>query len=69
MIHAALAGVFDAIPFVRESFFGLEIPTECPEIPSSILNPVDVWPDATLYESMARDLVQRFHENFRQFEG
>ena len=69
MIHAALAGAFDAIPFVRESFFGLDIPTECPEIPSSLLNPADVWPDATFYDSMARDLVQRFRENFRQFEG
>jgi phosphoenolpyruvate carboxykinase (ATP) len=68
MIHAALAGTLDAIPFIREPFFGLDIPTECPGIPSSILNPVNVWPDATLYERTARDLAGRFRENFGQFE-
>jgi len=69
LIHAALAGTFDAMPFFREPFFGLEIPTECPGIPSAILNPVAVWPDAKLYEKTARYLMGRFQENFRQFEG
>jgi phosphoenolpyruvate carboxykinase (ATP) len=69
LIHAALAGTFDTIPFFREPFFGLDIPTECPGIPSALLNPVDVWPDAKLYEKSARDLTGRFRENFRQFEG
>jgi phosphoenolpyruvate carboxykinase (ATP) len=69
LIHAALAGTFDTIPFFREPFFGLDIPTECPGIPSALLNPVDVWPDAKLYEKTARDLTGRFRENFRQFDG
>jgi phosphoenolpyruvate carboxykinase (ATP) len=68
MIHAALTGVFDTIPFVREPFFGLSIPTACPGIPSSILNPVAVWPNVTMYENKAADLAKRFRENFRQFE-
>lgn len=69
MIHAALSGKFDDISFVREPLFGLDIPTECPGIPSSILNPASVWPDVTAYENTARDLLARFRENFRQFEG
>jgi phosphoenolpyruvate carboxykinase (ATP) len=69
MIHAALSGMFNTIPFVRESFFSLDIPTECPGVPSSILNPAAVWPEASLYEKTARDLLGRFQENFRQFEG
>jgi len=69
MVHAALAGTFDSISFVREPFFGLDIPTECPGIPSAILNPADVWPDVGIYEKMARNLVDRFQENFLQFEG
>jgi phosphoenolpyruvate carboxykinase (ATP) len=69
MIQAALAGTFDDIPFVPEPFFGLDIPTECPGIPSTILNPVCVWPNVALYEKIARDLVNRFQENFLQFEG
>lgn len=69
MIHAALVGTFDAIPFVREPFFDLDIPTECPGVPPSILNPAEVWPEVTLYEKTARNLLGRFRENFRQFEG
>jgi phosphoenolpyruvate carboxykinase (ATP) len=68
MIHAALSGAFDAIPFVRESYFGLEIPMECPEIPSSILNPVAVWPDVKAYQKIAYSLAKRFQENYRQFK-
>ena len=68
MIHAALAGVFDTSAFVREPYFGLAIPTSCPEIPSSLLSPVAVWSDLTEYEKKARELAKRFRENFRQFE-
>lgn len=68
MIHAALSGAFDAIPFVREPYFGLEIPTECPEIPSSILNPVIVWPDLKAYQKIASVLAERFQKNYQQFD-
>ncbi|HOP40519.1 MAG TPA: phosphoenolpyruvate carboxykinase (ATP) [Geobacteraceae bacterium] len=68
MIHAALDGTFDDIPFVREPFLLLEIPTGCPGVPAGILTPRNAWADTRRYDETAAGLVARFIENFRQFE-
>lgn len=39
MVNAALNGNLDTVPFVREPFFGLHIPSECPGIPKELLSP------------------------------
>lgn len=69
MIHAALDGHFDNVPFAREAFFGLHIPAECPGIPAELLNPREAWPEQADYERTARNLAIRFRDNFAQFES
>lgn len=69
LIHAALDGNLDHVRFVREPFFGLRIPVECPGIPAGILNPRDAWADKQAYDGTARDLADRFRNNFAQFGG
>lgn len=68
MIHAALDGTFDDIPFVREPFFLLDIPTGCPGVPPGILMPRNAWDDPARYDETAARLVTWFIENFKQFE-
>jgi phosphoenolpyruvate carboxykinase (ATP) len=68
IIHAALSGELDAVPFVREPVFGLNLPTECPGVPTGILDPRAAWSDTGTYDETAHLLAARFRENFRQFE-
>lgn len=68
MVNAALHGKFDNVEFVKEKAFGLEIPVECPDVPSEVLNPRNTWKDKEAYDKKARELVSRFNDNFHQFE-
>jgi len=68
MIHAALGGAFDSVPFVTEPFFGLSIPVACPGVPAEMLNPRTAWEDQERYDGTARLLVEKFQANFRKFE-
>lgn len=53
--------------FETEPFFGLEIPTSCPGVPSELLNPKGTWQEPTAYDRVAKQLAERFHANFTQF--
>jgi len=68
VITAALDGLFEAIPFVTEPFFGLSIPTACPDIPERIFSPRGLWADGDRYDEAALLLAGKMRENFRQFE-
>ncbi|NBB89041.1 MAG: phosphoenolpyruvate carboxykinase (ATP) [Bacteroidetes bacterium] len=67
MINAALNGILEKAEFDLDPFFGLKMPTSCPDVPSEILNPKNTWTDASNYENKARSLAKSFVENFDQF--
>ena len=67
MLRAAVEGKLDEVQTRREPIFGLEIPRECPEVPSEILNPRDTWSDGRAYDDQARELAMMFKENFKRF--
>ena len=46
----------------------LPMPTTCPGVPDSVLDPRSTWPDATAYDQQARKLAAMFVENFKAFE-
>jgi phosphoenolpyruvate carboxykinase (ATP) len=68
LLNAALDGTLDAVDFVPDPFFGLDIPQSCPGVPSDILNPRGTWADQTAYDNAAVDLLGRFSRNFEKFE-
>ena len=68
MINAALSGALDDVPFEKEGFFDLEIPTQVPGVPEGVLNPRDAWSDKAAYDQTARKLARMFRENFKRFE-
>ncbi len=67
MIHAALQGHLDKVSYVTEPFFGLQVPTEVPGVPSEILWPRNTWPDPTQYDKQAAHLAHLFRQNFEKY--
>ncbi len=69
MVRAALDGRLAEVSTVRLSEFGLNVPESCPEVPSEVLNPKRSWTDQKAYDQTAREVAQRFENNFKQFES
>ena len=67
MVTAALTGELDAVNYRHDEIFNLEVPIECPGIPSDVLNPRNTWSEKDAYDNSARKLAQMFVENFRKF--
>jgi phosphoenolpyruvate carboxykinase (ATP) len=69
MITAALRGQLATVGYERHPMFNLEMPTSCPGVPASVLNPRNTWPDPARYDEQAQKLARMFIENFKKFEG
>ena len=69
IVSAALAGHLDDVVATADPFFGLQVPTEVPDLPPEILNPRDTWGDGADYDATAKKLAAMFRENFGQFEA
>jgi phosphoenolpyruvate carboxykinase (ATP) len=67
MVRAALAGELDDVETATAPFFGLQIPTRVPGVPSEVLNPRDTWADPAAYDEQAKKLAGLFAENFQRF--
>ncbi|MCM4155412.1 phosphoenolpyruvate carboxykinase (ATP) [Gramella sp. AN32] len=69
MISAALQGKLEKVNFDTHKIFGLQMPTECNNVPSEILNPKNTWKDQAAYDLKAGQLSSFFTENFKKFEA
>jgi phosphoenolpyruvate carboxykinase (ATP) len=67
VVRAALGGELDGVETVEEPVFGLAVPTSCRGVPADLLQPRQTWSDADAYDETARNLAQRFVENFEQY--
>jgi phosphoenolpyruvate carboxykinase (ATP) len=67
MVTAILDGRLRDIPTQADPVFGIGIPTACPGVPADVLNPRNTWADKTAYDAKAKDLAQKFVQNFKQF--
>jgi phosphoenolpyruvate carboxykinase (ATP) len=66
IIDAIHSGELNKVSYSKDPIFGLEIPSECKNVPSEILNPV--WQDKAAYQDTAIKLARLFHDNFKKFE-
>ena len=69
MVDAALDRELDDVPMTTNEVFGLDIPSHCPGVPSSVLEPRNTWADGEAYDKQAKELAQMFKENFKKFEA
>ncbi len=67
MITAALTGKLDNVEYQTMPIFDLQIPMECENVPSELLNPRDTWADKSAFDSTANNLAGQFVKNFEQF--
>ena len=67
IIDAILDGSIDKAPTKIIPYFNLEVPTELHDVDSGILDPRDTYADAAEWDKKAKDLSQRFINNFKQF--
>ncbi|HEX7976950.1 MAG TPA: phosphoenolpyruvate carboxykinase (ATP) [Anaerolineales bacterium] len=68
LLNAALDGVLLDAPSFTDPIFGFQVPTRCPEVPDSVLNPAASWPSPEAYLKRYRSLASRFIDNFKKFE-
>ena len=68
LLQAALGGSLERVSMKTDPVFGFLVPTECPGVPSGILDPRGTWSRPSDYDAQARRLAALFRENFAQFE-
>lgn len=67
MVQAALEGELSNAETVKDEIFGLNIPLHVPGVPDEVLQPQKTWENAKAYEDKAKELANKFHENFKKF--
>ena len=69
MVTAVINGSLDIVKFSHNDLFNLDVPTECPSVPSEVLESRNTWVDKDSYDLSAKKLAQMFVDNFKKFEG
>lgn len=69
MVNAVIKDKFRNIEFYEHEIFKLFIPSECPNVPSEILSPRDLWENKDEYDKKALELAENFRENFKKFKN
>jgi len=67
MVTAALNGELEKAEFVVDPYFGVSVPTSCPNVPDELMIPANTWEDKAAYEAKAKELARSFVENFKQY--
>ncbi len=67
MITAILNGDLETVEYTIHEVFKLQMPTNCKNVPSEILNPKNTWKNKNEYDTKANELANAFNENFEQF--
>lgn len=67
MITAALEGKLNNVEFEAHPIFGMQIPKECPNVPTEVLNPRNTWSNPEEYDKKAKELAGLFIKNFEKY--
>lgn len=67
IIDAILDGSIDKAPTKSIPYFDFKVPTELPGVDPNILDPRDTYSDKSAWDTKAKDLAQRFINNFDKF--
>ncbi len=69
IIDGIHSGKLSNAPTVADPVFGVATVTECPGVPSEVLQPRETWANPGEYDTAAKKLAGLFRENFRQYES
>ena len=68
IINSILGGEIENSEFETDPYFGFQIPISLGEIDSNLLNPVRAWDNLDEYHATAKELVQKFQANYKQYD-
>jgi len=60
MITEALEGNLEKEDFTTHEIFGLQMPTNCNNVPNEVLDPKQTWEDKAAYDAKAKTLAKSF---------
>ncbi|WP_034921728.1 phosphoenolpyruvate carboxykinase (ATP) [Gillisia sp. CAL575] len=67
MISSVLEGKLENAEYNEDDYFGLAIPSSCPNVPTEILDPRNTWIDKYRYDAIAENLASMFKTNFKKY--
>lgn len=67
MVTAALTGDILKSDFVKDPYFGVEVPTTIEGVPSELLIVENTWEDKAEYAKKAKELATSFNNNFKKY--
>ena len=67
MITSILDGSIERSKFVEDEYFGLNYPVELDGVDNNLLNPKNIWKDASEYDYQAKKLGDLFVNNFKKY--
>lgn len=67
IVDAIHSGELKGVKTRPDPIFGMDVPTECPGVPSEILDPKQTWADKAAYDATAHKLAGLFQKNFEQY--
>ena len=67
LLSAAIQGDLKNVEYYVDPVFGFEVPQSAPEVPESVLYPVESWPNKKDYDAKYKQLAARFIDNFKKF--
>ncbi|MCR9297159.1 MAG: phosphoenolpyruvate carboxykinase (ATP), partial [bacterium] len=67
ILDAVYSGKLSSAKTEVEPYFGLNVVTECPGVPSEILVPKNTWSDKAAYDARATKLSKLFQDNFEAY--
>lgn len=67
LIDAIYSGELAKAPTQSDPVFGIDVVTQCPDVPSEMLIPVNTWTDPSDFDRSARKLAGLFIDNFAKY--
>ena len=68
ILNSILNGHIDNCQFVNDNYFGFQIPKTLGDIDPNLLNPLKAWKDVEEYHRSARELIQKFQDNYKMYD-
>ena len=68
ILNSILNGHIDDCQFVNDNYFGFQIPSTLDDIDPNLLNPLKAWKDVEEYHKSARELIQKFQDNYKMYD-
>jgi len=68
MVKAAISGELRDAQYRHDEIFNLDVPLQINDVPDGVLDPRSQWADPAEYEKTAKELANKFAENFKRFK-